>query len=103
MSGTSVDAIDAALVRCEDGSTHLLASHQHDIPRPVQREIAAISQPGDNEIQRLGSLDRELGRLFADAALELLAQCSVPPEQVRAIGSHGQTVRHMPASLCKDP
>ena len=96
MSGTSVDGIDSALVRCNRGSVELLATHAHPLPAEVRTAIEAISHPGDNEIERLGPLDRELGRLFADATLALLATAAVPPGAVRAIGSHGQTVRHRP-------
>ena len=96
MSGTSVDGIDSALVRCAADSIELVATHLHPIPAGVRASIEAISHPGDDEIERLGPLDRELGRLFAAAALALADQAAVNPGEVRAIGSHGQTVRHRP-------
>ncbi|MEM8661585.1 MAG: anhydro-N-acetylmuramic acid kinase, partial [Pseudomonadota bacterium] len=67
MSGTSVDAIDCALVNCSGSSAELIATHQHVIPPETQSQIADISRRGDNEIERMGALDRELGRLFAEA------------------------------------
>ena len=67
MSGTSVDAVDCALVQCEGQNTKLLATHEHPIPPKTRERIADISHPGGNEIERLGQLDRELGRLFANA------------------------------------
>jgi anhydro-N-acetylmuramic acid kinase len=98
MSGTSVDAIDSALVCCQGERIELLAAHQHPLPASVRCRIADLSHSGPDEIERLGPLDRELGRLFADAALALLDVAGKPPGQVRAIGSHGQTVRHRPPS-----
>lgn len=98
MSGTSVDAIDSALVRCNEGEIELLSTHQHDIPALTREKIAEISHSGADEIERMGVLDRELARLFAAAALELLAAAGKRPEQIRAIGSHGQTIRHRPPS-----
>ena len=98
MSGTSVDAIDSALVRIKGSLIQLVATHRHEIPAPVRGRIADISHPGANEIERLGPLDRELGRLFAAATLELLAGAGVHPGEISAIGSHGQTVRHRPPS-----
>ena len=98
MSGTSVDAIDSALVSCRGDSVHLLNTHQHDLPAPLRERIAAISHSGENEIERMGPLDRELGQLFAAAALELAKKSGKRPEQIRAIGSHGQTIRHRPPS-----
>lgn len=98
MSGTSVDAIDAALVRCGPDSIEILATHQHDIPTTIREEVAAISAPGANEIDRMGVLDRQLGLLFADAVNYLLAATDTKHSDVRAVGSHGQTIRHRPPS-----
>mgnify|MGYP001815024694 CR=1 FL=1 len=98
MSGTSIDAIDSALLRCGDSGIELLATHEHGIPGDLRERIAAISQPGRNEIDRLGALDRELGQLFARATLDLLESAGEKPGSITAIGSHGQTVRHRPPS-----
>jgi anhydro-N-acetylmuramic acid kinase len=98
MSGTSVDAIDCALARSDGEDFGLVATHEHPIPPDTRGKIAALSQPGPDEIDRMGVLDRELGRLFAEAALALLAQSGTNPAQVAAIGSHGQTIRHRPFS-----
>ena len=98
MSGTSVDAIDSALVRCRRGHIELLATHQHDLPASIRERIAAISHSGDNEIERMGPLDRELGQLFAEAALQLTGKSGKRPDEICAIGSHGQTIRHRPPS-----
>jgi anhydro-N-acetylmuramic acid kinase len=98
MSGTSVDAIDSALVRCDGDAIELLGTHLHPIPPQTREAIAALCNPGPDEIERMGVLDRELGLLFADAALALLRNSGKAPAQVRAIGSHGQTIRHRPRS-----
>ncbi|MCB1675467.1 MAG: anhydro-N-acetylmuramic acid kinase [Halioglobus sp.] len=96
MSGTSMDAVDAALVSIDSAGTTLIATHLHPIPDPMRRQIAALSRTGPDEIERMGTLDRELGALFAVAALQLLRGASTPPARVAAIGSHGQTIRHRP-------
>jgi anhydro-N-acetylmuramic acid kinase len=97
MSGTSVDGIDAALVSIPVGSQlSLLATHQHPFPTAVRAAIQALMQPGPNEIEREGELDVQLGRLFADAAKLLLTKAGVSVSSIRAIGSHGQTIRHRP-------
>jgi anhydro-N-acetylmuramic acid kinase len=99
MSGTSVDAIDCALMSCQGCEAEVLATCEYPIPQRLKNEIAALSQPGANEIERMGVLDRELGALFASAALSLLKNAHVDPGEVAAIGTHGQTVRHRPASI----
>ncbi|TGD72436.1 anhydro-N-acetylmuramic acid kinase [Mangrovimicrobium sediminis] len=97
MSGTSVDAIDTALVRI-DQDIALEHCHSHPLPPALRDAIAAISHSGADEIERLGVLDRQLGALFAEATLALLESANTAPEAVTAIGSHGQTVRHRPPS-----
>lgn len=99
MSGTSVDGIDAALVAIPDHSPfrpRLLHARFEAMPPGLRERILAICLPADNEIDRLGMLDVELGEHFAASALELLREAGVAPARVRAIGSHGQTVRHRP-------
>ena len=95
LSGTSVDAIDVALVRF-GARPELVATHSLPFPPALRTELLALGRPGENEIDRLGRADVTLGRLFARAVNELLAGASIAPAAVRAIGSHGQTIRHRP-------
>ena len=103
MSGTSLDAVDVALVRCTPGNCALLATLEYPIAPEMRRAIAAISSTGDDEIERLGRLDRELGTLFANAALALLASTRYECTDIAAVGSHGQTIRHRPPSAGNVP
>ena len=96
MSGTSMDGIDAVLMRFSESGQTLVAEHRLPWPDAVQRELRAIAVPGDNEIDRLGALDLQVGELFATAAQELLRQAGVNADAVAAIGCHGQTIRHRP-------
>ena len=97
-----MDGIDAVIIdpnRTSSGTRiALLASLCQPLPAPLRRQIHDLSQPGDNEIARLGALDIALGRAFAAAALKVIEKAKVEPRQVRAIGSHGQTLRHHPPS-----
>jgi anhydro-N-acetylmuramic acid kinase len=97
MSGTSLDAIDAALVcLTRDQPPKLIHALNHTIPDAIRTSIEQLCHPGHDEINRLGKLDIQLGRLFADAALALLDACDTKPHNICAIGSHGQTIRHHP-------
>ncbi len=98
MSGTSMDGIDAALVDCANGRIALLATYEHSLPDSIREAIAAISLPGENEIERLGVLDRQLGYLFAEATTGLIDSAGYKAGDIAAIGSHGQTIRHRPPS-----
>lgn len=96
MSGTSMDGIDAVLVDLATLKPKLLATHQELIPAALQQSLRRLSQPGEDEIDRLGRLDIEVGRLFAQAVQQLLDKANLDNRHIAAIGSHGQTVRHRP-------
>lgn len=97
MSGTSMDAADAALVDFSTGEPKLIATHRTPLTAELRAALLALCVPGPNEIERMAELDARLGGLFAEAALALLKQSGVSAMDVQAIGSHGQTVRHQPS------
>lgn len=97
MSGTSVDGIDAAAVSLSVGSQPVLvATHAHPIDAATRGAIQALTRDGPNEIERLGELDMALGSLFAEAANTVVKKAGLAKKDIRAIGSHGQTIRHRP-------
>jgi anhydro-N-acetylmuramic acid kinase len=97
ISGTSVDAVDAALLAIEAGRCEIVGTHREPYPESVRKDIQTIIEnPGATNIDDLGELDTEVGRVFASAALALLDETATDKARVRAIGSHGQTVRHRP-------
>lgn len=96
MSGTSADGIDAALVDFSGPKPVLAASGYTPYSTVLREKILALCQAGENEIQRLGELDNMLGNEFAAAVNELLKQAGTARETIQAIGSHGQTIRHVP-------
>ncbi|AQS37673.1 molecular chaperone [Shewanella psychrophila] len=96
MSGTSMDGVDAVLVDFNERQPKLVAKHSETIPKHTLNGLQRLCLPGNDEINLLGQLDRSVGQLFATAVNALLAKAAVEKEQVIAIGSHGQTVRHMP-------
>lgn len=96
MSGTSIDAIDAVLLDTTDDKFTLLHTVEQQIPEPLKQDIIDLCSPGDNEIERMGKLDNQLAELFASACHSLLETSKLTPNDIRAIGSHGQTIRHHP-------
>ncbi|PHS73311.1 anhydro-N-acetylmuramic acid kinase [Porticoccus sp.] len=95
MSGTSADSIDAVLADLSGGQHCLLATFSCEIA-DLKNDIHELAIPGPNEISRMGQLDRELGIRFANAVNTLLHRESIDSSQVIAVGSHGQTIRHLP-------
>ncbi|NUO74824.1 MAG: anhydro-N-acetylmuramic acid kinase [Lysobacter sp.] len=102
ISGTSADGIDAALVRFErhpDGrdAVELLLGRTYAWDDALRARLVALGQGSDAQsLDELGTLDVQIAESFADATQRLLADAGVPAGDVRAIGSHGQTVRHRP-------
>ncbi|KAB7779118.1 anhydro-N-acetylmuramic acid kinase [Xanthomonas sp. LMG 12459] len=98
MSGTSADGIDAALVRFgHDGNPQLQLGRTYAWAPQQRAALIALGEGGDmTSLDALGQLDAEVATAFAEAALRLLDDAGVAPAAVRAIGSHGQTVRHRP-------
>jgi len=96
ISGTSMDGIDAALVRFPKNSIELIATYSHPWPNQLQQQLKTLFTPGDNEIDQLGELDILAADEFAAAAQRVLTKANIPASSVAAIGSHGQTIRHRP-------
>ncbi|RPI45104.1 MAG: anhydro-N-acetylmuramic acid kinase [Betaproteobacteria bacterium] len=95
MSGTSLDGIDAVLTRF-DTSTPAIATHFEPFPDPLRAELRDLLHPGSDEINRSAEAANELSRRYAEAVHVLLSRTSMASRDVRAIGCHGQTVRHNP-------
>lgn len=97
MSGTSVDGIDAALVAF-DPTPRLLFARTYPMPAPLADDVLRLSQAqAKMTLDDVGALDTRLGEAFARAANDLLEESGIPRSQVKAIGSHGQTLRHRPS------
>lgn len=99
MSGTSLDGVDAVLVRMPADTAsgiQLLAAHCEPIPSGLRERILSLCASGDAEIERLGTLDIDLAHVFALSVQHVLNLGNVSPTDVTAIGSHGQTIRHRP-------
>ncbi len=96
MSGTSMDGVDAVLVDFASGIPKLIASHDKPITPSLLEKLHRLADPQCNDINLLGQCDRACGELFAFATIELLHHAGIEASQIIAIGSHGQTVRHMP-------
>lgn len=96
MSGTSLDGVDAVLADCSAAPPKTLAHTYRAFRDDLRVELAALCASGPDEIERSGVAARELARAYADSVDSLLQMAGVQRSSVRAIGAHGQTVRHRP-------
>lgn len=95
MSGTSLDGIDAVVGSFDDGP-RLLHSHYQAFDPGLRDALLALQVSGTDEIHRGAMAAVQLSQAFAAAVRALLAQSSLAPADIAAIGCHGQTVRHRP-------
>lgn len=96
ISGTSYDAIDAAVADLwQDGDTLVLRPrglHSHDLPAPLRAEIAAALPPHPTTMEQVCRLDTKIGQLFGEVAAA--ANDRLADRAADLVVSHGQTVYH---------
>ncbi|MBP7369840.1 MAG: anhydro-N-acetylmuramic acid kinase [Arenimonas sp.] len=96
MSGTSLDGIDVALVDFKSGAS-LLHAGRFALPETLRHTLLQLSQSNYAiSLEQVGQLETALGQAFADAVRQFCQQNIIARKHVRAIGSHGQTLRHNP-------
>lgn len=100
MSGTSLDAIDAALVELDPGHparpVRTTAFASRPIAPELRREFLALQTPGHDELARAALAANRLADAYARVVADLLARTGCVASDIVALGAHGQTVRHRP-------
>lgn len=96
MSGTSLDAMDAVAVRFDGRLPVLLATQTTEWPTDLKEKIQQLCQPGKDEIRLMAEVDPAIARVSAETVKSLLVKAGLTAAQIKAIGSHGQTIRHIP-------
>lgn len=100
MSGTSVDGVDAALVEISGQDTNptvkLLAFENKPFPEQVREKIFDLFKAETATVDKVGYMNFLLGELYAKAALSIIEKGGYRPEDIDAVGSHGQTIWHEP-------
>ncbi len=101
MSGTSLDGVDGVLAELDGHAAdrtaiRVRAHHQAGFSDALRAQLLHLNSRGDDELHRAALAANALVRVYAEVVDALLQQCGVNAAQVRAIGAHGQTVRHRP-------
>ncbi|MDP1677276.1 MAG: anhydro-N-acetylmuramic acid kinase [Bacteroidota bacterium] len=100
MSGTSVDSIDAVLVEISGSGTSIrfkqIAFYTHQYPNGYKKFVVQNSLPGSGSVDTLSTLNILSAHFFVDAVKALAKKAKVPLTGIDLIGSHGQTIHHLP-------
>jgi len=96
MSGTSLDAIDVAIVEFESHYPKLIASHTQTLPSDLRDTLLSLNRSRAGEIKRMAIADVQWAEQAAGAINQLLSEAKLSASDISGIGSHGQTLRHMP-------
>jgi len=96
MSGTSADGVDVAITDIGPRGVEVVAFGTVAYPASLRRRIFRLFDPGTARIDDLCHLNFVLGEVFADAFLRVCEKSAIPPASLDLIGSHGQTVHHIP-------
>lgn len=91
-----MDGIDAALVDISGTQPRLINTHAQHWPEAIQQALIAARDIPDEELDSLADLDRQTAEIFAEACFNLLKNSDYRPQDIIAIGNHGQTIRHRP-------
>jgi anhydro-N-acetylmuramic acid kinase len=107
MSGTSADGVDAALVELQGHGlrpqVRVLAHATYPYDTALQAQILAASYPESSSVDLICHLNVALGECFAAAAMAVAGAAGVPLDQIDLIGSHGQTIYHIPEASSTPP
>lgn len=96
MSGTSLDGVDAVLADFSTQSPRLIATRYIPYREDLIERLLALQFTGSNELHCAALMGNDLARLYHGAVAELLEKAKVKSASVKAIGCHGQTIRHNP-------
>ncbi len=95
MSGTSLDGIDAVVLRVDKQHYEIISSQTYAWPETLKNDLRELIENSDSLDTSL-RLDQLCAEQYARASLEIIHKAGLKAADIKAIGSHGQTVRHSP-------
>lgn len=106
MSGTSLDGTDGVLIDFQETKLQVLAAASEPFSSRFRADLLALNAPAHDELHRAALASNQLAIVYAKVVSTLLlsaAKQGIMPRQIKAIGAHGQTVRHQPRQTISAP
>lgn len=98
MTGTSLDAFDAALIAVDGKTVRYIASAENPMPQPLRHALFSLYSAGNNELERAAQAAWQHSEESAKVVHKLLKETGLSAADITALGSHGQTLRHAPSA-----
>ena len=98
MSGTSADSIDCATLDLSSEEIKVLSCSNFEIPVDLKKDIIQSSQSEKIEQELINDLDFRMAEVLVDSVKGIISELNIEIEDIKAIGSHGQTIKHEPRS-----
>ena len=98
MSGTSVDSIDCAVLDLSSEEIKVLSCKNFEIPIGLKKDIIQSSQTEKIEQELIDDLDFRMAEVLVASVKEIISDSNIKFKDIKAIGSHGQTIKHEPKS-----
>lgn len=103
MSGTSQDGVDAALLIIKNSGKEtkfkIIDSETYEYPKETKEKLRKITTEDKVELKDVTRLNFAIGKSFADSAKKICEKANIEPKKVDLIGSHGQTIMHLPEEI----
>ena len=100
MSGTSVDGVDASLVEVKgkglETEVDLIAFDTFPFSADIRQRIFELFNPENSSVDKICQMNFLIGKIFAEKAIQVIKSANLKPSDVDLIGSHGQTIYHLP-------
>jgi anhydro-N-acetylmuramic acid kinase len=100
LSGTSVDAVDVVLAEVNGSGTDTKVNVLYFDSLPISPEfkefVLVNSDNSTASLRNISQLNFLIGNLFADSILDFLKKNNISADKIDVIGSHGQTIHHVP-------
>ncbi|MCB5191051.1 anhydro-N-acetylmuramic acid kinase [Methylobacillus arboreus] len=96
MSGTSLDGTDSVIAALDNRQCQVIQQQFTPFPLKLKQQLLALHDQGDNELETTALVSNQLSQLYAENIAALLNAAQILPSAIRAIGCHGQTIRHRP-------
>ena len=98
MSGTSADSIDCATLDLSSEEIKVINCKNFEIPMDLKKDIIQSSQSEKIEQELIDDLDFRMAEVLADSVKKIISDSNIEAKDIKAIGSHGQTIKHEPKS-----